>query len=190
MRFFLAIVLLAAKIVAQTGVEVGQPGPWKRHVITAKGEWFDSSTAHSLAYFTQYPLLLDEEFCYLCTPGKRLADAKAAKEPRAEVHLVGKIRGLLIYDVFYRFNDGTVAWKSILVKTGPDRYREIYRREPTQVDARVLPSTLVRIGQETLLHARYSVGGNGGEFEDDYYSFRQNGPIRVDLPQALTDRER
>jgi hypothetical protein len=125
------------------------------------------------------------------TPEKRLAAAKAAKEPRAEVRLVGKIGTFFIYDVFYRFqSEGSVDWKSILVKVGPDRYREIYHCEPTQVDARALPSALIRVGTEVFLHSRYSVGGNKGMVEDDYYSFRQNGPIRVDLPKALKDHNR
>jgi hypothetical protein len=185
MRLIVITVVVALQLIAQTKDETEQPGPWKRHVMTAKGDWFDAPESHPLAYFTRYPALLDEsgDFCYLCTPEKRLAAAMAAKEPRAEVRFVGKIRALSIYDVFYRFqSEGSVDWKSILIKTGPDTYREIYHCEPTQVDARALPSTLMRVGKEVLLHAPYSVGGNKGMVEDDYYSFRQNGPIRVDLP--------
>jgi hypothetical protein len=178
--------VLALQVSAQPNAEENQHGPWKRHVMTPKDRWFDTPTPHPLAYFTQYPALLDMsgDFCYLCTPEKRLAAAKAAKEPKAEVHLVGVIRGFTIYDLFYRFqSDGAVDWKSILVKIGADSYREIYHCEPTQVDASALPSVIIRVGTEPLLKSQYFVGGNRGDFEDDYFWFGKNGPTLVDLRQ-------
>ncbi len=193
MRLVIMTAVVALQLIAQTKDEMDQPGPWKRHVMTPKDRWFDKPEPHPLAYFTAYPALLNEsgDFCYLCTPEKKLAAAKAAKEPRAEVRLVGKIGTLSIYDVYYRFqSEGSVDWKSILIKTGPDSYREIYHCEPTQVDARALPSVLIRVGREVMLHSQYFVGGNKGMVEDDYYSFRPNGPIRVDLPKVPKDGEK
>jgi hypothetical protein len=181
---FMAALILALPLIAQPKTERDQPGPWKRHVMTPKGGWFDTPAPHPLAHFTQYPALLDEsgDFCYLCSPEKKLAEAKAAKEPKAEVKLVGTIRGLTIYDVFYHFqSEGAVDWKSILVRTAPKAYREIYHCEPTQVDARALPSIIVRVGTELLLNSRYIAGGNKGMYTDDYYWFGQTGPTLVDF---------
>jgi hypothetical protein len=152
--------------------------------MTSKDAWFDTPPSHPLAHFTRYPILLDEsgDFCYLCTLQKKLAVAKAATEPKAEASLVGTIKGLTIYDVFYRFqSEGEVDWKSILVKTEPNVYREIYHCEPTQIDAQAFPSVIVRVGPEFLLNSRYVAGGNKGIYHDDYYWFGQTGPIRVDF---------
>jgi hypothetical protein len=193
MRFVFMIAVAALQLVAQTKGKMDQPAPWKRHVMTSKGDWFDTPASHPLAYFTEYPALLDEsgDFCYLCTAEKRLAAARSAREPRAEVRLVGKVGKLSIYDVYYRFrSEGSVDWKSILVKAGPETFREIYHCQPTQVDARALPSALIRVGTEVLLQSRYFIGGNRGMVEEDYYSFRQSGPIRVDVPKGIKDRER
>src|SRR5690349_7014724 len=111
MRLAILTTFAVLQLIAQTKDEMDRPGPWKRHVMTPKGDWFDTPASHPLAYFTEYPALLDEsgDFCYLCTPDKRLAVAKAAKGPRAEVRLVGKIRTLPIYDVYYRFqSEGSI----------------------------------------------------------------------------------
>jgi hypothetical protein len=156
---------------------------WQRHVMTPKEERFDQPEPHPLAYFTEHPMLRDEsgDFCPLCSPDKRLAEAKKQKVA-SELRSVGTLGGLEVYDLFYRFKcEGCVDWKSILVKTGPDEYREIYHREPTQVDAHAGPSFIVNVRQDKLLGARYMVGGNKGEYEDDYYWFDKNGPVLVDF---------
>jgi len=54
---------------------------WQRHVMTPKDTSFDSPAPHPLAYFVEFPMLRDEsgDFCYLCSPEKRLAEAKKEK---------------------------------------------------------------------------------------------------------------
>jgi hypothetical protein len=88
--------------------------------------------------------------------------AMAAKEPKAEVHVVGTISGLTIYDVFYRFqSEGAIDWKSILVRAGPNRYREIYHDEP--IEGKANPSFFVKLGAETFLRVldnQYRKGGS------------------------------
>jgi len=92
------------------------------------------------------------------------------------------LAGFEIYDLFDRFKcEGCVDWKSILVKKGKDQYREIYHVQPTQVDALAAAATLVSVGQDRLLRARYLVGGNQGMYSDDYYWFDENGPVLVDF---------
>ena len=156
---------------------------WQRHVLTPKGDRFDTPEPHPLAYFTQYAMLREEtgDFCYLCSPEKRLAEAKKHLVP-TEMKWVGILEGFEIYDLFYHFQcHGCVDWKAILVKTGTDRYREIYHVEPTQIDAHAGSSFLVSAGQEKLLVARYMVGGNKGMYSDDYYWFDRAGATWVDF---------
>ena len=158
-------------------------GAWQRIVRTAKGSSVDFPQAHPLAYFTRYPVLRDEsgDFCYLCSPEKRLAEAKKVAV-KAELHFIGTFHGHRVYDVFDHFvGEGDVDWKSILVKTGQDRYREIYHVEPTQIDARCDPSVIVKAGSDRVLGTRYEVGGNQRAYGDDYFWFDAAGASWIDL---------
>ena len=78
---------------------------WLRHVMTPKSEWFDTPAPHPLSYFTDYPMLRDAsgDFCYLCTPEKKLAEAKKVKV-KTDLTLVGKLAGFAIYDLYYHFD--------------------------------------------------------------------------------------
>lgn len=99
-------------------------------------------------------------------------------EPKAEVHIVGKINGLTIYDVFYRFQrEGAIDWKSILVRAGPSRYREIYHDEPNEGKAN--SSFLVKIGEETVL----GVQDNQYRMDEisEFWCFGADGPQLLDF---------
>jgi hypothetical protein len=117
--------------------------------------------------------MTDRSLCP-CDPVKDLATAKAVKV-RSEVHRVGTIHGLAIYDVFYYFEHdyypvGAVMppdWKSILVQMAPNSYREIYHCEKTEAFARPLPSVIKIADKEALLKSTYVDGGNKGGYFDD-----------------------
>ena len=104
--------------------------------------------------------------------------AMAAKEPKAEVRVVGKINGLTAYDVFYRFqSEGAIDWKSILVRQGPNSYREIYHDEPNE--GKPNPSFLVKVGEETVLGVednKYRMDG-----VTEFWCFGAEGPQQLDF---------
>jgi hypothetical protein len=165
---------------AQPEIGRNQHGAWQRYVITPKGERVDSPAPHPLAHFTRYPALLNEsgDFCYLCPPQKRISMAMAAKEPRAEVHVVGKISGFTIYDVFYRFqSEGEIDWKSVVVRTGTDRYREIFHNEPTE--GRPNASFFAKLGDQMLL----GVQDNQYRMDtvEEYWCFADSKAFRIDF---------
>ncbi len=82
-------------------------------------------------------------------------------------------------------NGANPGWKSILVKTGPDRYREIYHDEPNE--GKVMPSFLRQLGGETVLGAfdnQYRM-----EAAEEFWCFSMGVPIRLNfepLWQAAT----
>jgi hypothetical protein len=104
--------------------------------------------------------------------------AMAAKEPKAEVRVVGKISGFTIYDVFYRFqSEGAIDWKSVLVRTGADRYREIFHDQPNE--GKPNASFFVKLGDQMLLGVQdnqYRMDSIG-----EYWYFTDNAAFRVDF---------
>jgi hypothetical protein len=169
MRVFLLLLLVAPALDAA----------WERVVMTGKGEFVDKPGAHSLSYFTQYPGLRDVDgyLCIGCSPEQTLAAAKAQKA-RTEVKLVGTIRRFTIYDVFYFFDDEPEPqWKSILVRTGPDQYREIWHYQ--KIQGGIWPSFLVNAGNQTLLglddHCYRLVR------IQEYFRITESGVTRIDF---------
>jgi hypothetical protein len=160
---------------------------WQRHVLTGKGERTDQAKPHPLEYFTRYPMLREETdpFCYRCAPEKRLSEAKKYKV-KTELRYIGTIHGFVIYDLFYRFNSPSDPyWKMILVKSGPNAFREIYHCEPWDIYARAVRSSIVIVSREAVLSAQYWDGGNKGGHTDDYYWFNETGPHPLDLTPVI-----
>lgn len=152
---------------------------WPRVVITPKGGQVDAPPSQPLKYFTELPWLRDEggEFCYLCTPEERLAQAKAAVA-RADVQFVAKIGRFNVYDIFYYFaDDPTPGWKSIVVQTGADRYQEIYHDQPNE--GIPIHSFVVRAGKEPLLCVVDNVFR--WDEQEDCFWFSATGAVRVDF---------
>lgn len=152
---------------------------WERLVVDARYGRVDAAEPHPLEYFTRYPALRDEsgDFCYLCKPEKRLAEAKRVRA-RADVRSVGTIRGFTISEIFYYFDDSEKAlWKSILVKVGPNSYREIYHDNPPEGE--VARSFLVKAGAETLLGVEDNVYRS--DAVEEYWWFGPEGPVRLDF---------
>ena len=94
------------------------------------------------------------------------------------MRLVGTVRGFAVYDVLYFFGDDEKAsWKSILVRTQPGQYREIWHYQLNEGE--IWPSYLVKVGQETLF------GLEDDCYKQDtiqqYYWFGADSPVRVDL---------
>jgi hypothetical protein len=120
---------------------------WQRHVVSGKGESFDTTQPHPLAYFIADPFLRDDgdQFCSDCTPRGKAAE-HLQRRFATELKQVGSLQGFAIYDLFYRFEDhvntGEIDWKSILVEVAPGQFREIYHLQPTA--AKVEPAFLVK----------------------------------------------
>jgi hypothetical protein len=180
MRFLLLAALLALPASAA----------WEHFVGTAKGDRVGTAEPHPMAYFTEYPMLRDEsgDFCYLCSEEKRLEEAKKFKI-QTDLKLVGTLAGYAVYDLYYLSEGQDPASKLILVKTGPDEYRNIYLRHPTQVDAHAEPSIFVRIGDDQFLEAKYMAGGNHGVFQVEYFWFDETGATLLDLRPILDAAE-
>src|SRR5437773_9355865 len=116
---------------------------WQRYAVIEGHEFFEAADPHQLTYFMRDALLRPERgFCYRCTPEQKAKEARQ-NQPKASVQVVGLLNGFAIYDLFFTFDEHggylPPKWKSILVKTGPNEYREIYHYQPAQSDARADP---------------------------------------------------
>ncbi len=180
MRAPLLVILMLGSFAAG----VTAPTPWQRMVVSGKGATFDTPVPHSLSYFTRDPFLRDDgyDFCGACTP-KNKAAAHAQHKFKTELKKVGDLGGYAIYDLFYFFDDhittGQVDWKSILVSVSPGHFREIYHLQPPA--AQIGPSSVMTAGTENILATRDLIPGTGNQYDEAYWSFGPNGPVRIDI---------
>jgi hypothetical protein len=161
---------------------------WNRVVFSGKGESQDVPLPHSLRYFTASPVLRDdgEDLCVRCTPEGR---AKSALEysVRPVVRQVGSLAGYRILDVLYsgsKRNDRSqveILWKSILVRVGPNRYKEIFHLQATGNVTSLKPSSIILSGNERVLATMDFDGGVGGGCWEGYWWFDRAGPHPLDL---------
>jgi len=154
---------------------------WERVIITLTGDRTDVPPPHNLAYFTEAPAErdLDKKFCESCGPKEKAEWDRAIAALRGEIHHVGAVRGFEIFDVFYQSDSersvapGDPVWKSVLVKIGPDQYREVYHHQGTE-DNYEQDSELVG----PVLKTEYSVGAMGMR-TDEFFWFDETGSTRV-----------
>ena len=154
---------------------------WERHVIAGQGDKVDRPQAHSLAYFTHSPLLRTEDpsVFWNCTLAQKLEKARQAKAD-ISVQRVGILHGYAIYEVLTKFEAPGGIWKFILVKVGPDRFREIYHVEADPLDD-IEHSSIVVVGDQQILRSRDVISGNGVVTLEAYFWFDANGPTWIDL---------
>src|SRR5207244_12148890 len=136
--------LLASLVLAQ----------WQRTVFSGKGQFTDVPTPHPLSYFTADPFLRDDggDFCEVCTPPD-----KERYVITSEVQRLGTLAGFPLSEVLYRIRSrekvepAEIKWKSIVVQTGDDSYREIYHL-PSSSDQLITPTPpkLVKDGDEEV----------------------------------------
>jgi hypothetical protein len=169
-------------------------GAWQRHVMTPKGEWVDTPEPHPLSYFIDDPGSRCEQcdFCWDCSPEKRLAESRKVK---ADLILVGELAGFGIFDLYYRFeSDRRSDTKLILVTTEADEYREIYQCTPTTFfGSGAMRSRLVTIGDDQFLETKYDACGGRHNLVDgstaadyyDYFWFDKAGAEFVDFRPIL-----
>jgi len=153
---------------------------WQRRVYTPKGDWIDATNPHPLGYFVKDPFLRDDgnDFCISCTPAEKSTIHQKMKF-KTEVRPIGKLNNSNIFDVYYWFGEsGVIRWKSILVETAKDEYREIYHLQPTS--AEIGPSYIFKIGAEEILGTRDRIPGTGALYYEEYWWFDNAGPIRLD----------
>lgn len=176
---FLIVLLLGSVAAAAIG-----PTPWQRMLVSGKGASFDTPGVHSLSYFTHDPFLLDDgdDFCGACTPQDKAA-AGTQHKFKTELKKVGVLNGYGIYDVLYSFDDhinaGEIDWKSIVVSVSPGHFREIYHLQPPS--AQIAPSFLLKVGTEEILTTRSLIPGTGNHYDEAYWWFGPDGPVRIDI---------
>jgi hypothetical protein len=108
-------------------------GQWQRVAYSGKGETKDTAIEHPLAYFTANPFLRDDgdHFCVDCRSEKSKSASAERYSASVQSRNVGDLAGFKILELSYTFAERRpggltdMHWKSILVQTRPDRFREI-----------------------------------------------------------------
>ena len=190
---FCLFLYLSSAIVAQA--------QWER-VITGDASFDtpDHPSPHPLSYFTRRPFLrgFENSLCDDSETPQGTAECARDFSAKVSVRSVGTLSGFHIVELLYTFTptDNVTdkipqMWKSILVKTGTDSYREIYHLQsyaaPSIPDhSKLEPSRIVHVGTETVLATRDSDGGNGGGCYEAYWWFSPDGPQPLDFSSFTT----
>jgi hypothetical protein len=157
-------------------------GQWQRISLDQRRGVTDVPEPHPLSYFTANPFLRHEggDLCIRCTPSLEYSI-------RTHVRPVGVLAGYHIVDALYYVSPGRnsnsdqVKWKSVLVQTGPDLYREIFHLQVFYASVSLTPSRIIQSGSESVLATMDSDGGNGGGCWEGYWWFDQAGPHPLDF---------
>jgi len=161
---------------------------WQRIVQSGKGNSTDTSTAHPFSYFTQNPFLRDDgaSLCADCTAEGK-ADSALHYRANVKVRHIGVINNLPIIEVDYAFTDKEdtsliVRWISILVRTGPQAYNEIYHLQADGgIALPIEPSRIVHVSGGDVLMTNNSDGGNGGGCYEGYWRITASGNTPIDF---------
>jgi len=149
---------------------------WSRTVFSGKGEAQDIPSPHPLNYFTANPFPRDDgnDLCALRTPEGR-AKSVLKNSIRVVVRPVGGLAGYRILDILDYGSElnhpgsTEINWKSILVRVGPDRYKEIFHLQESGTTRPIERSSIVSSGSERVLPTMNSDSGNGGGCWDGYW---------------------
>jgi len=161
---------------------------WQRIVFSGKGEFRDVPAPHPLAYFTADPFLRDDggDFCEVCTPPDNERYVITS-----DAHRLGTLASFPLLEILYRISSrekgepAEIDWKSILVQTGDDSYREIYHLQFSGGGPSTLTSAeIVKVGDEEILATHDPDGGVGGGCWEGYWWFSLSGPHRLDFSQV------
>lgn len=154
---------------------------WPRCLQTSSGETVDHTWPHPLSWFIQDPFLRDDgnDFCTSCTDQDKRA-VHLTQKARAEVRRIGKLGRFEVYDVFYYFGgEDRIRWKSILVKTAPAEYCEIYHLQP--IDALIEPSVLMHAGDVEVLATVSAMPGTGAFSYEAYFQQYRDRVMPIDF---------
>jgi hypothetical protein len=111
------------------------------------------------------------------------------------LNTIGTIGKYAVYDLNYYFDQDydppdTVNRKSILVRSAPGVYHEIYFREKSQIDAAIPATKLLSIGSNRILEAVYEIGGMYRDSEVEYFFIGIDGPKLMSVDQLLRAAEK
>lgn len=161
---------------------------WKRHIQTVTGSWADFPPARSLSYFQVDPCARSDPKDRFLQCGYEKPAAASQKNPTRLIE-VGRIGGHTVFDLTYEpFRDERgkvwpIQLRSVLVKVGPDLFREVRVEE---VNGEVLPTRIITVGHEKLLMIKYEDGGMYHYVYEDYLFVTPDGLERLDFEPVET----
>ncbi len=150
----------------------GSESAWTKD---AESPTFPNRTRSAISQRILFYATRAADLCIRCTPSLEYSI-------RTDVRPVGVLAGYHIVDALYYVSPGRnsnsdqVKWKSILVQTGPDLYREIFHLQVFYASVSLTPSRIIQSGSESVLATMDSDGGNGGGCWEGYWWFDQAGP--------------
>jgi hypothetical protein len=176
------------------GSATNAAAPLQRVLYTDKGETRDTPVPHSLSWWTENPLRLDESGDLGI--GQNADDGHvitAADYPVTQnVKCLGEIAGHRILQLdtkIDREDPGNPWWKSLLVGVGGGKYVEIYalRNDFSFLGEvhKYWSAEIYGSGPDAILWTYDRDGGNGGGCGEGYWWFDRAGAHPVDFKRLL-----
>ena len=146
------------------------------------------TNCHPIAYFTDASHLKDFDYVHHI-PKPYPEDINDEVESKRR----GEINGFSIYDVVHHIDvsEAPADWehfsypagliKMVLVSRKPGEFCEIFHEQDSDGEFTASPSYFVDVGSERVLAVHDRVSGNGGYFNEAYWTFDKDGPIPLDL---------
>jgi hypothetical protein len=183
------VVLVAAGILtAATSAPVEHPRWAVRTSYDGANHFIDQPSCHPLAFFLNDTARLNYHHSIIhIEPGRTKDETKS--------QTIGKVAGWKIVQVTHNISDGALYLRLLLVERHSGEFCQIYHQEymgspDDPLDAygvyqKVLPAYLVTVGSETILAVRDPLSGNGGWFDEHYWTFDKDGPIDLSVSEAI-----
>jgi hypothetical protein len=154
----------------------------------------DSPPAHRPSYFQVDPCARsDPKDRFLqCVTGTPPPTAEPPQNIRTELREVGDIGSFAVYDLVYFNGEDTgetkpVQLRSVLVKVGPDSFREVHVQEALGA---VLPTEIMQVGQQRLIEVKPEDGGMYHIVYEDYFILTSGGLQHLDFGPVIAAAER
>jgi hypothetical protein len=111
---------------------------------------------------------------------------------RTELREVGEIGSFAVYDLVYFNGEDTgetkpVHLRSVLVKVGPDSFREVHVQETLGA---VFPTEIMQVGQQRVIKLKLEDGGMYHIVYEDYFFLTSGGLQRLDFGPVIAAAER
>ena len=182
------LILLLAWTPGKPQAPVTSDSKWIVKVAGRDQPQIKGTNCHPLEYFTDGSHLKDFDYVHHIPKPYPEGISDEVESKRR-----GEIDGFAVYDVIHHVDasEAPADWehfsyppgliKMVLVERKPGEFCEIFHEQDSDGEFTASPSYFVDLGSERVLAAHDRISGNGGYFNEAYWTFDKDGPIPLGI---------